>query len=483
MPDEPQDGGRLSSISARRVTGDVLGQIGLRLLNLFLGVGVTILVVRALGDEGFGRWSTILAVLQIVGYLGELGLEQIAVRRAAGDERRAPRWLGALVTLRLALAVPSFLACAAVLVGISSSAEMTTAALILAAGIPLSAISSMRAVFQLRVRNSIIAATEVVNGLAWAAAVVVIFLVGGGLVPFALGFVGAQMLSTALVAVLAWRTMRPEVDDLREAWRELIRVGVPVAVATLLMYSYGRIDQVLVFEINGERAAGLYGAAYRILDRAQFIPGAIVGTLFPLIAAAHGVNPDRVRRLAQASFEVILTLAMPVFAFACVAGDPTVRTLFGEEFAESATAFAILMAVFVATSLGYLVGYLVLVLGLQRQFIAWALAGLVVNVGLNLVLLPVYGFVAAAWVTVATEIVVIGLGLRATMRGIEHRLALGRAARVVAVSAVMAGAVLLARAADAPFAVLVVVGAVVYPAALLGSRTWRPQEFRTAMGR
>ena len=62
----------------------------LRALNLALGVGVTLLLVRTLGTEGFGRWSVLLAVFGFVRYFGSLGLAQVAVERAAADPDRAP---------------------------------------------------------------------------------------------------------------------------------------------------------------------------------------------------------------------------------------------------------------------------------------------------------------------------------------------------------------------------------------------------------
>ena len=83
----------------------MIGRIG----NLALGVVVTLVIVRALGKAGFGEWSTIFAVTQIATNFGELGLPQVAVSRAASDPPRETQWLGALLSLRLALAIPDAL--------------------------------------------------------------------------------------------------------------------------------------------------------------------------------------------------------------------------------------------------------------------------------------------------------------------------------------------------------------------------------------
>ena len=94
-------------VSRARAGRDIAGQVLLRGLNIALGVAVTVLVVRTLGDRGFGQWSTLLAVVHFVGYLGILGLDQVTVERASSDPGAQPAWLGSLVTLQLALSAPA----------------------------------------------------------------------------------------------------------------------------------------------------------------------------------------------------------------------------------------------------------------------------------------------------------------------------------------------------------------------------------------
>src|SRR3954468_12536206 len=115
---------KLVSVSGRRATADIAGQLVGRVLNVALGVVVTVLLVRALGEDDFGKWSTILAVVQITGYLGALGLEQIAVRKAAEEPHREMEWIGGLLSLRLALAVPVTAISAITLLVIDDSPSM-----------------------------------------------------------------------------------------------------------------------------------------------------------------------------------------------------------------------------------------------------------------------------------------------------------------------------------------------------------------------
>jgi O-antigen/teichoic acid export membrane protein len=390
---------------------DIAGQMVLRAVNVALGVGVTLLLVRTLGADGFGRWSVLLAVFGFVSYFGSLGLAQVTVERAAADPDRAPHWFGALVTLRLALIGPVTLLSLAVCLAIADDAPMRVAAAFVCAVLPVSVLSALSVVFQLQVRNVVVTAIEVGNSVLWAAAVAVVALLGGGLVAFAAAFLAVSTVTNVVYIVLTLRASPVHFRRSRSYWPALMRQGLPVGIGGLLTLGYGYVDQVIVFEIAGVRDAGLYGAVYRIYERIQFLPAAIMTTLFPLFVTARDTDPARARRLFRTAMDYLLLTSLPALAITLAGAEPITRLLFGAEFADAAPALPLLMATFVVVSLGYLTGYLIVAYDLQRRFLLIAVGALVFNVGTNLALVPSYGFMAAAWLTLATEILVMSLSM------------------------------------------------------------------------
>jgi O-antigen/teichoic acid export membrane protein len=275
---------------------------------------------------------------------------------------------------------------------------------------------------------------------------------------------------------VALRAAPVRIRESRELWGELLRVGIPVGVAGLLTVAYGRIDQVLVFTIAGAHDAGLYGSVYRILDSAEFVPIAVMTTLFPIIAAAHATDPARLRRAVQPAADSLALVSLPALAFAIAAAEPLVTALFGSEFKDAAPALAVLMGAYVLICFGYLAGNLIIVLELQGRFIRYAILGLVVNVGLNLALVPSQGFMAAAWITVGTEALVLALAMRAVLHRIELQPRLGQIGRAALAAAAMGAAVYGLRRADAPLGALIAAAAVLYPALALATGALRPRE-------
>lgn len=450
-------------VTRRRAATDILVQLVGQALNLLLGIFVTLVVVRTLGSTRFGEWSTILALLQIMAMFTNLGLQNIAIRLAAAEPESEHEWLGAAVTLSAAISVPVMILSVIAVEVIATSSQMRVAGLLLSGTLLLTVLTSMNSVFRLRVQNHINVAFTTANSILWAGAVFAIAAFGGGMVALAIAFLASSAIVQSAQSLYATRVIRLRLRDSTGRWRILARLGVAAGIGTLLTVTYGRIDQVLVFELAPHRyEAGLYGAVYRLLEQAGFAPAAVMTTLFPIVSAAYPGDLVRVRRLVQFALEGLAILSLPSLAFSLVASHQIVNTLFGVSFDRSAGVLPVLMGAYVAICFGYVAGYMSVVTGLQGRFVWYALLGLGVNVCLNLFLIPRYGFNAAAWTTLATEMLVVGLELRAILRRLDMRLAVSRFTRALIASAAAGVTVALARLAGVPLGGLVPIMVVVY---------------------
>ncbi len=467
-------------VQQRAAVRDVGVQVAGRALNLALGVVVTALVARTLGNAAYGQWATIFAVLGIAGELASFGFTGVAVRQAATDPGRENAWIGALVTLQAltcALVVPI---CAAVLLLVAKSAEMRVASLVLLGTVLLIVPNSMRAIFQIRMRNGIPVGVTTLNSLLWAGAVVVLAVGGSGLVGFAIAFVAVAVLTSTVEAVLAIRLMGVRLRGTRGLWGELLRIGVPVGAGTLMIVAYARIDQIMVFELAGAREAGLYGAAYRILDQAHFIPFSIIVTLAPITAASAAVDPERLWRIVVLAARVLLMVSLGGLAVALAVAEPFMALVFGEGYREAGAALPVLAGAFVFMCLGYLSGNLVLVFRLQKQFLALAAAGLALNVGLNLLLIPRYGYVAAAWTTLLTEVAVVIPALTLGLLRLPRRIPFAPFARILAAACGLTLGIQALRAVGVPVLVTLVLAGPLYLGLLLTTRGLDMAQLRSA---
>lgn len=461
-------------VGARRASLDIGVQVVGRIGNLALGVVVTLVVVRALGRSGFGEWSTIFAITQIATNFGELGLTQVAVSRAASNPARQGDWLSALVSLRILLAVPTTILALVGVLLIAPTQSAKIAGVLIAATILVNAPTAIGAIFQLRVRNDIPIAIMTLNSVLWTGGAVAVSLLSKSIDALAAVFLAVAATTTCVTLLRARRLVAVHLKGSRELWRALLRVGLGVGAAGVLVTLYVKLDQILVFELAGSTQAGLYGAAYRILDQIQFIPISVMTTLFPLIATAYPRDRERVRSLLQSAGEYLTMASLPALAFTIVEAAPIMTLLFGAQFAQAAPALPILMGAFVSISFGYLAGNMVVILELQRKFFRYAAVGLAVNASLNIALIPRYGFLAAAWITLLTEVVVMSLTMRSVLRELAMSPRPGRLARTLAAAVGMGVLCWLAKSFGAPLLGLLAIAALTYPTLLylLGALTF-----------
>jgi O-antigen/teichoic acid export membrane protein len=468
-------------VHARRATADVLVQVMGRLLNLMLGVVATAVLARKLGSAGFGEWSTILLIPGLLAYLNNLGFLQVAVRRAAAEQD--PHWLGALVSIRAALSVPTTLLSILAIAFVARGGDMLVAGIIVAAQGLLAGAAALTSVFQLQIRNDLPILVMTANSVLWTAAVVLIAGSGGDLTAYAVALVAIATLTTCFEALIALRRVSVPIRGTSRLWRELVRTAVPVSIGGLLIVAYARLDGLIVYTMSGSVAAGLYGAVCRIVEQAGFVPLSLVVTLMPIVSRLYPSQPKDVQRLLQFTLDLLAMFSLPALGFTLVASRPLIELLYGSHFVDATSALSILMGAFVLICCGYALGVFTLVLNLQSQFARYALGALFLNLALNLVFVPPYGFVAAAWITLVTEAFIMALTGRAVLRRLEMSLQFGRVSRVALAAAISAGVTLGLREVGVEVLLLLLAASLTHVAGLFALRALRPAELRAVLRR
>lgn len=468
-----------TAVSARRAVADVAAQIGGQGVNLGLGLVATIVIVRALGATRYGQWATVISLIQMVALIGNFGVETVAVRFAAREPEREGSWVGAATSLRLLVSLPVLAAFLGVIALIASDSEMLVAGIVLSVLYLTAALSTLRIVFRLHVRNHITTAFSIANSVVWTASVVAIAATGGGLVPFAIAFAGTAILIQSATAIVALRTIPVRWRGARQLWPRLFKVGLAVGIAGTLTFAYAGIDQLLVYELAPHASeVGVYAAMYKILENAGFVPVAAMTTLFPIMAGLYPSDPPRLRRIMQVAIDYLTMIALGALALTIAASGPIVELLFGSDYSSGATILPILFAAFVPICIGNVAGNMVIATDLQKRYIWFAAVGLLLNAPLNVLLIPRYGAEAAAWITLLTEVVVVSLTLTAVLARIQMRLS---ARRIVAaaIAATLAGLTVWGlRQAGLGAIPLIVAMGVLYPALLLGLRALDLSELR-----
>ena len=223
-------------------------------------------------------------------------------------------------------------------------------------------------------------------------------------------FAYAQTAAYAVTALLAFLLVvrRTEFFKLRfdRAFIvSIVRQSYPFAILVLLMSFYYRIDSVMLERMlpDGAVQSGIYAQAFRLLDAASMLPFLFSTLLLPLFSKMIKNNED-VRPLLGFAFRLLLTVALAA-SVACVAyRNQIMDLLYHAHSAESSAVLAIQMVSFVFISFVYIFGTLLTANGNLRHLNLISILGVSLNVLLNLILIPRYTVVGAAFASLATQL-------------------------------------------------------------------------------
>lgn len=197
--------------------------------------------------------------------------------------------------------------------------------------------------------------------------------------------------------------------------RQIYAVVLPLIWLDLATVIYFRSDILLFKMMDVPKAdVGAYGLAYRLIEAFLLLATPVSLLLFRRFRQnAEAVGPNTlwviVRLATQAG-----GLGLLIFLLALPTADIFFRLVFGEGFALAGGLFKVLCLMLVFALANGVLGQGVFALGLDRYYVWAASVAAFFNVAGNLLLIPAYGVWAAAWMTVATELV-LGMGLSAAL--------------------------------------------------------------------
>jgi len=466
--------GDAGEAGGRHIASNIGTQLVMRLISMVISVGTVSLTARTLDPDGFGVWTAVSAYVAIFGVLTDLGLTTVAMQKMSAEPERESEWLGALAGMRLLLAAVAATICAALVPLLLDTGH--DAAWVLTLTIFSSGGSALMSVFNSRLRAGLALSFGVIQSVLWLGVCVVFYVTGGSVIDFAVAYVivlavicTLQLRATRRYAHIAWRAGR-------ELWRPLMKVAVPLGIAGVLITIYYQIDSVLLLQLSTDHETGVYGAAYRFLAPLLFLPAAVMSSFFPVLSAVHEHDPARVRRLVQKAAELMTVISLPALAVTLALSDEIVHLLYGEQFARTADVLPVLMIAFVSICFGSLAGFLAPLLNLHWRLALYSGIGAIANIGLNVWLIPKYGALGSAWVTVVTEVLTMTLMLGTALWTLRLRVKPWRLLGTLAVAIVMTGAMELA----APLGLFpaAILGGLVYVAGLFGLRVIRVDELQ-----
>jgi PST family polysaccharide transporter len=344
-----------------------------------------------------------IAFVALFSALSSLGLDSIVVRELVQSKASKPYILGTTFILRL---VGSLLSLMGAVIGIvllrPADHFIHRCVVIIAVGSLFQASDTIDLWFQSQVESKYAVYAKTAAFLVVSCAKIVLLQLRAPLIAFVWMILAEAVLGAVGLAFI-YRHRGHHLPLWRFSFdkgRQLLSASWPLIFSGLAIMIYMKIDLIMLGEMIGNQAVGLYSAATRLSEIWYFIPTSIVTSVFPSIVEAKQAGSEVYYARLQKLFDIMSALGLAIAIPMTFLSGSLIRLFFGEGFAAAGSILTIHIWSALFVFLGTAQTPWFVSEGLTPLFLKRTVLGAIINVGLNIVLIPIYAGLGAAVATV-----------------------------------------------------------------------------------
>jgi O-antigen/teichoic acid export membrane protein len=369
---------------------------------------LVVYLVRCLGDVTFGKYAFAFAFTSLFMILSDLGLSTLSIREIARDTSKAGEYLTNISITKFILSLITIVLIIVTINLMHYPLDTTLAVYIVGGATVFTSLTSFfRSIFRAFERMEYEAITRIAERLLIFGSVLPVLFLGYGLIEV----VSVMLIAKALIflftlIILIKKFTRPKLTFDFSLSKTLIKEALPFGLAGVFTIIYFQTDTVMLSMMKGDAVVGWYRAAYGLVMGTLFIPSAFVGALYPVLSRYFTSSKDSLMVVYEKSFKFLLMLAIPLGIGTTLLADRIIIFLYGEEFAHSIIALQILIWVASVLFIYSIVGYTLASINMQLVDTRITAVSALLNVGLNLLLIPTYSYVGAGVASIASQVFV-----------------------------------------------------------------------------
>ncbi len=392
--------------TARRVAKNTVVPLALQLLNKGVDMVFAMLMLRLLGPGEAGKYAFAVYVAVLLEVVTNFGLNTLLTREVARNREDANGYLWNTTILRLGLALAAAPVLGVFLLVYRPAPDTTLAIIMLAVGLVPSSISAgLSAVFMAFEVMVIPAVVSTVTTLLKVGLGATVLLMGWGFVGLATASIAVNALTmTILLVLLSILFFRPHADTRVGLQRRLAFEAYPLMINHLLATLFFKIDYFLLERLWGSTVIGWYSIAYKVVDAVGIIPPTFTMAIFPLLSRYANSSRESLLKAYMLSIKLLFSLGLFIALLSTGLAYPLVTLIGGSAYLpHSAVALELIVWYMPLGFINSVTQYVLIALDQQRYVTKAYVVGLACGLAANLLLIPRYGYPAAAAVHILSE--------------------------------------------------------------------------------
>ncbi len=382
------------------------------LIKPFYAFGIDRTVQNTVGTGQYGLFFSLFSFTVVFQILLDLGIENFNRREIARHHDLVGKYLSNIIPLKFILGVAYFLISSTIGYLLGWRAEMFRM-------LALLLFNQFLANFILYFRSNLgglhlFKVDSIISVLDRSFVIIICSVLLWGNItkkPFRIQwFIYAQTVSYLISAVIAFFILKKRAGKIRlsfdrQYYLSLLKRSLPYALLILLMASYLRMDSILLERIlpDGEEQAGIYAHSFRILEILSNYGYLFSILLLPIFSKMLQLKQS-VEELVKLSYLLIVVPTLLISISCIFYRQDIITLLYSEQIIESSKVFGILILSLIGICTTYIFGTLLTANGNLKELNIMAGIGVVINISLNLILIPRYQVMGSAVANLTTQL-------------------------------------------------------------------------------
>lgn len=390
---------------ATNTTFILIGNIVVKAFALLISINLA----RYLGVEYFGEYNFVIAYLSFFTFVANFGLDSILIRDISRNKFNVNILVSNVLMFRILTSLFSIILSISIINFLDYSAETIIYVSLLSSILLLQGLSYLfESIFHSKLKMHYSSIGMIISKLIYTFFVFYLIISRSSLIIFFYTYIIAELIRTLIAIHYSKKFVKIDANINTDLWKYLLKESIPFIVGYALFIIYYRIDILMLSGMEGNLAVGYYSAAYKLTDPLLFIPGAFASVLMPIMAKKYISDQRGLKETYYIGSKYILQIMFPLSIFLYFFSQDIIDLLYTDDYYASIYTLKILSLTIVVNSLNSIQNSLLV--ASDRQKLNTISVGIccILNIVLNIVLIPIYSYNGAA---IATLISVLFLFL------------------------------------------------------------------------
>jgi len=381
-------------------------------LALCIALGFNVFLARTLGVERFGEYSFAISFIALFSVLVEFSLDSVIIRDVARDPTTAGKYFSNTLALKGLLFLLTITLVSMTASILDYPSEVRLLLYILSLGLLLDGVTKCCvSLFSAAQRMQCPAALFIAERLLFALFGLVAVSLQGSVIAIVVCYVAAQAVTQLAGIVLVRQELRLKAEAVQYAFcKRLAQRASPFFAISMVAAVYADIDKVFLFSMQDEIAVGLYAAAYKLVTIPTRFSNAFHQALYPVLSQQANLSDRRLlTETYRRSMRYLILGSVPLAVGTTALAKPIICEIYGQSYVGGTVALQILIWAYALEFFNPFFGRVLFATGQQQIALAAVSASAGLNIALNIILIPRFGFVAAAVATLLSAGVIFVL--------------------------------------------------------------------------